>query len=79
MPVTSAAPSVASPSTNFTGTLNYTPTDVFLNLTANLGGGVTGLNINQRNVARAINTYFNGGGVLPAGFASAFGLNPDAI
>jgi hypothetical protein len=31
-------------------------------------GGGTPLNENRRNVAVAINNFFNNGGVLPAGF-----------
>ncbi|HEX3504581.1 MAG TPA: autotransporter domain-containing protein [Xanthobacteraceae bacterium] len=58
---------------NYAGTLTYTPTDVFLNLTANLGGGMA-RNSNQRNVATTINNFFNAGGTLPAGFSSLFGL-----
>lgn len=33
------------------------------------------LSLNQRNVANAINTYFNTGGALPPGFVSLFGLS----
>jgi len=40
----------------FGGTLAYTPTDVLLNLTANLGGS-GGLNGNQQSVANGINSY----------------------
>ncbi|HEY1540872.1 MAG TPA: autotransporter domain-containing protein [Xanthobacteraceae bacterium] len=58
---------------NFAGTLSYTPTDVLLNLTAALGNG-GGLNQNQQSVANGINTFFNNGGSLPAGFANLFGL-----
>jgi uncharacterized protein with beta-barrel porin domain len=57
----------------FTGTLTYTPTDVLLGLNANLGLG-GGLNINQQNVANALNNFFNAGGALPAGFLSMFNL-----
>ncbi len=53
----------------FTGTLAYTPTDAMLTLTAaKLGAGV-GLNVNQQNVANAINNFFNSGGTLPGNFA----------
>ena len=59
---------------SFAASLSYTTTDVLLNLTAALGGG-TNLNGNQQTVANAINNYFNtGGGMLPAGFATLFGL-----
>ena len=59
---------------NFSTTLSYTPTDVLLNLTAATLGVGTSLNQNQQNVAGAINDFFNGGGALPPGFASLFGL-----
>ena len=61
----------------FTGTLTYTPTDVLLALNANLGGAGSGanLNINQQNVANALNSFFNAGGALPAGFLPVFNLS----
>ncbi|MGA8495333.1 MAG: autotransporter outer membrane beta-barrel domain-containing protein, partial [Xanthobacteraceae bacterium] len=60
----------------FTGKLTYTPTDVLLGLNANLGGAGSGggLNINQQNVADALNNFFNAGGALPAGFLPVFNL-----
>jgi autotransporter-associated beta strand protein len=57
----------------FVTSLSYSADDAFLNLTAELGGG-TALNINQQNVANAINNFFNSGGTLPPGFAGAFNL-----
>ena len=57
--------------------ITYTSTGVFMNLTANIGGS-GGLNTNQQNVANGINTYFNSGGTLPAGFLPAFCSNPGA-
>jgi len=57
----------------FTGTLTYTPTDVLLALNANLGLGGN-LNINQQNVANALNNFFNAGGALSAGFLPVFNL-----
>jgi hypothetical protein len=57
----------------FTGTLTYQPNDVLLNLNASLGVG-DGLNVNQQNVANAINNFFNNGGTLPADFFPVFGL-----
>jgi uncharacterized protein with beta-barrel porin domain len=57
----------------FTGTLTYTPTDVLLGLNANLGLGGN-LNINQQNVANALNNFFNAGGALPGGFLPVFNL-----
>jgi autotransporter-associated beta strand protein/T5SS/PEP-CTERM-associated repeat protein len=74
---------------NFTASLSYTATDAILNLTAALGGltalGVPNaasgsgafacaFNINQCNVANAINAFFNNGGTLPGAFANLFGL-----
>jgi len=64
---------VALGNPNFNAGLSYSATDVFLNLTAALGGG-TPLNQNQQNVAGAINGFFNGGGTLPANFTNVFGL-----
>jgi uncharacterized protein with beta-barrel porin domain len=58
---------------NFMESLTYTATDVLLDLTATLGAGV-GLNQNQRNVAGAINGFFNTGGALPPAFVNLFGL-----
>ncbi len=59
----------------FTESLSYTGTDVFLNLTATLGAlGTGGLSGNQRNVANALNNFFNNGGALPPNFVSIFGL-----
>jgi autotransporter-associated beta strand protein len=63
---------------NFTGSLSYTPTDVFLNLTGTLGAG-TNLNQNQQGVANALNNFFNSGGTLPAGFANLFGLTGSSL
>ena len=57
----------------FTADLSYTSTDVLLNLTAALGTGGA-LNQNQRNVANALNGFFNNGGALPPGFVNVFGL-----
>ncbi len=63
----------------FTASLSYTPTDVFLNLTAVLGQGpgalpTGGLSGNQQHVGNALNTFFNNGGTLPPGFLTVFGL-----
>jgi uncharacterized protein with beta-barrel porin domain len=57
----------------FGASLSYSATDVFLNLSAQLGAG-TALNQNQQNVAGAINNFFNGGGALPPSFGAIFGL-----
>jgi Autotransporter beta-domain len=56
----------------FTANLSYTASDVILNLTAALG--ISGLNGNQRNVANALNNFFNNGGTLPPAFVNVFGL-----
>ena len=59
----------------FTDKLSYNSNDVFLNLTAQLGAVSThGLNVNQENVANALNNFFNSGGTLPPGFVNVFGL-----
>ena len=62
--------------TNFTATLSQNGTDVFLNLKANMvnGGGGTSLNVNQQNVANALNNFFNNGGALPPNFVNVFTL-----
>jgi uncharacterized protein YhjY with autotransporter beta-barrel domain len=69
---------------NFTPSLSYTATDVILTLTATLGGltplsvpnapAPCAFNINQCNVANALNGFFNNGGTLPPAFVSIFGL-----
>ena len=58
---------------NYAVSLNYTATDVLLDVSAQLGLG-SGLNQNQQAVANAISGFFNGGGSLPPGFANVFGL-----
>jgi uncharacterized protein with beta-barrel porin domain len=58
---------------NFHTTLSYDASHAYLNLSAALGTG-TSLNRSQQNVAGAINSFFNGGGALPPGFATLFGL-----
>jgi autotransporter-associated beta strand protein len=60
----------------FNANLSYTGTDVTLNLTANMGGprNISGLSINQANVANSLNSFFNNGGALPSNFATIFGL-----
>ena len=63
---------------NFSGSLSYTATDVFLTPTANLGAG-SNLNQNQQNVAGAINNFFNNGGALPPNFVNIFGLTGGAL
>jgi autotransporter-associated beta strand protein len=56
------------------GNLSYTATDVFLSFHAQAGFG-SNLNVNQQNVANVVNTAFNGGGALPAGFLTLLGLS----
>ncbi len=64
---------------NLGGSLSYSATDVFLNLTtATLGAG-TPLNRNQQAVATAINGFFNGGGTLPANFTGLFNLTGTSL
>jgi autotransporter-associated beta strand protein len=58
---------------NFSSSLSYDANNAFLNLTAALGAQ-QGLSGNQQNVANAINGFFNGGGTLPPGFVTLFGL-----
>jgi uncharacterized protein with beta-barrel porin domain len=62
----------------FAGTLTYTPTDVLLSLTANLGTGGN-LNINQQNVANTLNNVFNTGGTLPSSLLSIFNLTGSSL
>ncbi len=68
-----------------TATLTYVPnptaTDVDLNLTGDLAlaAPAGGFNINQQNVATALNNYFNSGGTLPPGFGTVFGLSGAAL
>ena len=64
---------IASSNPNFNASLSYTSTDVLLNLAATLGAQGA-LATNQQNVANVINSSFNGGGALPANFASLFNL-----
>ena len=60
---------------NFTGALSYSATDVFLNLTANLGSGAGGLGATQQQIANVINNTFNSAGTLQPGFFSLFQLS----
>lgn len=53
---------------NFLHFLSYSATDVFLNLTAQLGVG------GSQNVSNALNNFFNSVGTLPPAFGSLFGL-----
>ena len=59
----------------FAASLSYTSTDVILNLTAQLHTiSAGGFSINQKNVATALDGFFNSGGALPPNFVSVFGL-----
>ncbi len=58
---------------SFTTTLQYTATDVFLDMRAALGAG-TSLNQNQQKVADSINEAFNSAGTLPPAILRLFGL-----
>jgi autotransporter-associated beta strand protein len=62
---------------NITASLSYSADDAFLNLKASLP--TTGLNVNQQNVANALNTFFNNGGALPPSFFSIFNLTGSAL
>ncbi|WP_176479252.1 autotransporter outer membrane beta-barrel domain-containing protein [Mesorhizobium sp. WSM3860] len=64
---------VSSTNPNFSGTLSYSDTDVFLTTKATLGGG-NDLSANQQKIADIINDAFNNGGTLSSGMASLFGL-----
>lgn len=66
----------------FTPSLNYTPTDVQLILTANLGSSTISsgqvLTGNQAGVANALNSAFNSGAYVPSGLQSVFTLSGSA-
>jgi uncharacterized protein with beta-barrel porin domain len=69
-----------TPPGGITESLSYVGNNVFLNLTANVGGGSsTPLNQNQQAVANALNNFFNNGGMLPPGFVSIFGLTDGSL
>lgn len=57
----------------FAANVEYTNSDVLLDLTAALGAGDT-LDGNQQSVASGLNNYFNGGGTLTPNFLPVFGL-----
>jgi uncharacterized protein with beta-barrel porin domain len=63
---------------NFAVSLGYTPTDVLLNLTAQLGAN-SGLNPNQQGAAGVLNAAANGGGTLPPALSGVFGLTGPAL
>ncbi len=60
-----------SPPAGFTDSLSFDAVDVYLNLKANAGAiSTVGLNVNQRNVANALNGVFNATGSLPPAFTA---------
>jgi autotransporter-associated beta strand protein len=61
----------------FSDSLSYAGGDVFLNLNPGLPFG--GLTVNERNVAVALNSFFNNGGALPPSFAGLFGLTDGGL
>ena len=62
----------------FKESLSYDNNDVYLNLSANLGGGVL-LPYNQQGVVNALSVYFNAGGFLPPNFLTLFNLNASTL
>lgn len=64
--------------TNFKADLGYDTSDVYLNLTAQMGTG-NDLTGNQRHVANALNRFFNDGGALPPAFATIFTMTGSAL
>jgi autotransporter-associated beta strand protein len=62
----------------FAETLTYDPDNVYLDLVASLGAQ-GGLNINQQNVATALNAAFNSGASLPPSFVNLYGLTGGAL
>jgi uncharacterized protein with beta-barrel porin domain len=71
--------SISLSNPNLSGSLSYSATDVFLNLTSATLGAGTSLNQNQQNVANALNNFFNSGGTLPPNFVGIFGLTGGAL
>lgn len=61
-------------SANLDWSVLYTPTDVFLQLEAQIGG-LPGLNENQNNVGNALDDFFNQGGALPPSFLPILNLS----
>jgi autotransporter-associated beta strand protein len=75
---TFAGLSEVDPPAGFAETLTYDPNNVYLDLEATLGA-LAGLNVNQQNVANALDNAFNGGAALPPNFANLFGLTGGAL
>ena len=64
----------------FLAQLTYSGGNVLLDLAAALpNGGRSGLNVNQTNVANALDHYFNSGGTLPPSFLSIFELTGGSL
>ena len=57
----------------FVETLTYDPDNAYLDLVGSLGAQ-GGLNINQQNVANAVNAAFDSGASLPPSFVDLYGL-----
>ena len=57
------------------GTISFDPTNVYLNFALDWSAKY-GLNINQRNVANALQNFFNANGSIPGAFA---GLSPAGL
>jgi T5SS/PEP-CTERM-associated repeat protein/autotransporter-associated beta strand protein len=64
---------------NLATSLSYSPTDVFLTVTAAQLGESTALNSNQLSAANALNRFFNRGGTLPSGFVDLYRLTGGAL
>ena len=64
-----------SGNSNFTTSLSYTATDVFLNFNAATLGTGSSLGQGQQNVAGAINNIFNNSGTLPAALLGLYNLS----
>jgi autotransporter-associated beta strand protein len=75
---TFAGLSEVDPPAGFAETLVYDSNNVYLDLEATLGA-VLGLNVNQQNVANALDNAFNGGEALPPNFVNLFGLTGGAL
>ena len=75
---TFAGLSEVDPPAGFAETLTYDFNNVYLDLEATLGA-LAGMNVNQQNVANALDNAFNGGAALPPNFTNLFGLTGGAL
>jgi autotransporter-associated beta strand protein len=75
---TFAGLSEADPPPSFVESLSYDADDVYLNLQATLAA-LPGLNVNQQNVANALDKVFNSGASLPPSFSNVLGLSGDPL